>query len=55
MNDIEQIHINSKKIILECLCHGLAPSLFAEPDECVDAPAIFVNVDPLSVEVLYRI
>lgn len=54
MNAIEQIHNKSRNIIFECLCHGLAASLLAEPDECDEAPAfvIFVNVDALSVDVL---
>lgn len=51
MNATEQIHNKSKKIFLECLCHGFEPFLW-EIDECVDVPAfvIFVNVDSLSAE-----
>lgn len=52
MNATEQIHNKSKKIFLECLCHGFEPSL-CEMDECVDVPAIFVNVDSLSAELKY--
>lgn len=52
MNATEQIHNKSKKIFLECLCHGFEPSL-CEMDECVDVPAIFVNVDSLSAELKF--
>lgn len=54
MNATQQNHKISRKIFLECLCHGFVPSL-CEMDECVvvvDVPAfvIFVNVESLSVE-----
>lgn len=53
MKAVHKNHRISKKIFLECLCHGFEPSL-CEMDECVvDVPVlfvIFVNVDSLSFE-----